>query len=75
MYDNIKNTKLKDIMSKKNVNDMLTEYGVKNENELASKLYNEAQTVPCIRCKKETNYENLIFINSDPICLECAGRK
>jgi hypothetical protein len=75
MYDKIKNTKLKDMMSKKVVDDILIEYGVKNEDELATKLYAEAQTIPCIKCKKETSYENLIFVNSDPICLECAGEK
>ncbi len=71
MYGIIKNTKIKDIMSKR-LNILLHEYNVKNEDELANKLYNDAQTIPCLKCKKETKYEEIKFVNGDPFCENCA---
>jgi hypothetical protein len=72
MYDIIKNTKIKDIMSKR-LDILLQEYDVKNEDELAKKLYDDAQTLPCIKCGRETEYDNLLFIDSNPICKNCVG--
>jgi hypothetical protein len=48
--------------------ELFSEFGVHSENELNDKLICESFTIPCIICKKEFLYDELVFIEGDPYC-------
>ena len=48
--------------------ELFSEFGVHNKNELNEKLFSESLTIPCIICKKEFLYDELVFIDGDPYC-------
>jgi hypothetical protein len=59
-------------MSKKNsIKEMLKDFDVSDEDELLEKLIRESKTIPCSICHKEKEIEELRFIDSEPICLNC----
>ena len=52
-------------------NKMLNDFGVKSEEELITKLEEDALTLPCIECHKEFPIDCLSFPQGDPVCKKC----
>ena len=50
---------------------MFDEFEVNTEDELFEKLVEDSKTIPCTRCGKERNFEELEFPDGDPICIYC----
>ena len=58
-------------MSNWRINFLLKEYDVKTEDELNQKLNGEINTLPCVRCGKESDIRVLKTICGNPYCRDC----
>ena len=50
---------------------LFEEYNVNSESELAAKLEEESNTIPCIYCHREHPIERIRFMDGDPVCNSC----
>ena len=48
---------------------MLQDFGVSTEKQLEAKMIKESETVPCIICGKEMQYDDIHTIMGDPYCM------
>ena len=55
----------------KSIRNLLKDFGVKTEEELSKKLFDDFFTLPCVCCKREFPIQEMKFFNSDPYCKDC----
>jgi hypothetical protein len=58
-----------------NAAELCIEYGVKTENQLARKLWNESFFIECIDCGKTIWMSSAHFPDGDPHCTKCMKLK